>query len=84
MSPTTPTERIAILETLVEAEHFANEKRDRDIADINSKLDELLALRNKGLGAFWLATSLVGVGAISVFYKVLTWLGLLPPGTGHG
>ena len=29
-------------------------------ADMNAKLDDLLALKNKGLGAFWLASIFIG------------------------
>jgi len=43
---------------------------------ITEKLDELLALRNKGAGAFWLATSLAGVGAISIVLQILHFFGM--------
>lgn len=62
----TQGERIASLETqvsLMRAEQIAT----------NAKLDELLALRNKGLGAFWLATSLLGTGIVGIFATVYGW-----------
>lgn len=36
--------------------------------EVNNKLDDLLALRNKGVGAFWLASSLMGTGVLSFIY----------------
>jgi len=39
--------------------------------EMNQKLDELLALRNKGIGAFWLASALVGTGIIGVIISIL-------------
>lgn len=50
---TTDVERLASLETRMEAA----EERDKEIL---SKLDDLLALKNKGMGAFWLASILIG------------------------
>jgi len=32
---------------------------------MNGKLDDLLALKNKGAGAFWLASALMGTGIVS-------------------
>jgi hypothetical protein len=63
------TERLAIVETQV-ASILAGQE------DHGAKLDDLLALRNKGLGAFWLATSLAGIGAISIIAQVLSWFGV--------
>lgn len=40
-----------------------------EIHGINTKLDELLALRQKGMGAFWLASALVGTGVMGF----ITW-----------
>lgn len=39
-----------------------------DVSEMNRKLDDLLALRYKGIGAFWLASSLVGSGIIGFLY----------------
>lgn len=44
------------------------------VEDMNHKLDELLALRYKGAGAFWLAATLIGTGIVGVFTQLLTWL----------
>jgi hypothetical protein len=60
-------ERLAILETKVDA-------ADRHLKDMNDKLDELLALRHKGIGAFWLASALTGTGIIGAVSLLWEWL----------
>ena len=40
-----------------------------DVAEIKAAVKELTELRTKGMGAFWLATSLFGVGV----YLFLNW-----------
>lgn len=60
----TQAERIAALETQME---FIK----AELTESNRKLDDLLALRNKGAGAFWLMTSLFGaslMGFVSLFF----------------
>lgn len=59
-------ERIAILET--EVAHTREE-----IKKMSEKLDDLLALRNKGVGAFWLASTLIGTGVIGVLSIIIGW-----------
>lgn len=62
----TQGERIASLETqvsLMRAEQI----------ETNKKLDELLTLRSKGLGAFWLASTLLGTSIIGVIASVFGW-----------
>jgi hypothetical protein len=49
--------------------HTANEFKE-----LNTKLDELLALRNKGAGVFWLASSLIGTGIVGVIIQLITWI----------
>ena len=41
--------------------------------ELKDKLDELLTLRNKGIGAFWLASSLIGTGIVGLFFQLLHW-----------
>lgn len=36
------------------------------VASMDAKLDELLALKNKGMGAFWLASILIGAAFTAV------------------
>ncbi len=62
----TDRERIAILET-----QRAEDKKKLDSMD--EKLDQLLALRNRGLGAFWLASALFGTGIIGVLGTFFDW-----------
>jgi len=47
-----------------------NERFDR----IEKKLDDLLALRNKGAGVFWLISILVGTGIMTAGAQFLGWL----------
>lgn len=63
----TEGERIATLETLV-ALH-----RD-ELREVNRKLDDLLSLRDRGLGAFWLAASLIGTGVVGTVLTFISWL----------
>lgn len=62
----TEAERIASLETLVDI--IREEQKET-----NRKLDELLTLRNKGAGIFWLITILVGTGIFGILSNILTW-----------
>lgn len=41
---------------------------------ISDKLDDLLAMRNKGIGAFWLASSLIGTSIVGFILNVIDWL----------
>jgi hypothetical protein len=71
-------ERLAIVELKLEQYSLqcARERAETksDISAMDAKLDELLGLKNKGMGAFWLASSLLGtslIGAVSFF---LSWM----------
>jgi Tfp pilus assembly protein PilO len=41
----------------------------------NKKLDELLALRNKGAGVLWLIGGIVSTGLFGIFSQVFHWFG---------
>ena len=41
--------------------------------ETNDKLDELLAMRNKGIGAFWLASTLLGTGIVGFVVQFIDW-----------
>lgn len=73
----TEAERIARLETemvqLKVAHQEAEAERKAHWDEVNKKLDELLALRNKGVGAFWVASSLLGTGILGLFWEVIGW-----------
>ncbi len=47
-----------------------SEKRHKGMDD---KLDQLLSLRDKGLGVFWLASTLTGVGILGFIGQVFDW-----------
>jgi hypothetical protein len=63
----------ANIERLARLEEQVSELRNR-VDSMDAKLDELLALRYKGAGAFWLAAALIGtgiVGSITQFFHYL-------------
>lgn len=68
MSQNNPTihERLAVLEerSLVDR---------TKLNEINGKLDDLLDLRNKGMGAFWLASALIGVVFAVMGSTIVGW-----------
>lgn len=63
----TQGERIMALEVEVK-------QLKEDVQSMNGKLDDLLALRNKGAGAFWLASALFGTTLIGVVAVILNWI----------
>lgn len=62
----TQAERLARLEERVNA-------LEGKVDNMNDKLDELLALRNKGAGVFWLASTLIGTGIAGAFFQIMSW-----------
>jgi hypothetical protein len=75
---TTQGERLVRVETEVKAlkESFESHKdhTDRQFEELKEKLDDLLALRNKGVGVFWLASGLLGTGIVGVLFQLISWL----------
>lgn len=75
---TTQSERLVSVEVEVRElkkafeEHKTETKNN--FTEINEKLDDLLALRNKGAGVFWLASGLLGAGLLSGFWQFVAWL----------
>lgn len=67
MSVSVYGERIARLEERVN-------DLDTRMARIEDKLDELLALKNKGAGAFWLVSLIAGSGLIATVLELARWL----------
>lgn len=61
------TERIAVLE--VEVKHLR-----KTVEETNAKLDSLLELKSKGVGAFWLASALLGTGIVSALTTFISWM----------
>lgn len=73
-------ERIARMEVEVQelkrsfSEH--KEATEKRFDEINEKLDSLLTLRSKGMGAFWLASLLFGTGIIGAMVKLFHLFGV--------
>lgn len=65
--PASQAERIAALEVRVG-------KMIEEQKEINQSLRDLLELRNKGVGAFWLASSLVGTGVVGAVLALIEWI----------
>jgi hypothetical protein len=74
----TGEERIAVLETRFEelSKKFdAHETETRaENALLDHKLDSLLEIKNKGVGAFWLASALMGSGIIGLIVSFVQWM----------
>lgn len=62
----TQGERIAKLETKVD-------RIEATVDSMDKKLDDIIAGRNKGLGAFTLAASLMGTGIIGILGRLFGW-----------
>lgn len=60
-------ERLARLEVIVERMEKEQLEASLERRSQTAKLDELLALRHKGVGAFWLASALLGTGIVGFF-----------------
>lgn len=60
-------ERIAVLEVRMA-------KVEDQQQQILNKLDELLLFRAKGVGAFWLASALLGTGIVGTVVTLIEWI----------
>lgn len=67
MSNNTQAERITALEVQV------GDCRS-EIRELGNKIDELLALKNKGMGAFWLASIIIGGVFTGLVTLVSDWI----------
>lgn len=72
MEPT-DKERLAVLEEKTRV-------IDETQKEIVAKLDQLLGLKHKGVGAFWVMSAITGTGIIGVVYSFIDWL----KGVSHG
>lgn len=59
-------QRISVLETKMEALAETSER-------VEEKLNELLQLRSKGVGAFWVASTLLGSGIMGSLLVFIDW-----------
>jgi hypothetical protein len=55
-------------------EHKADTKEE--FASINKKLDDVLSLRNKGAGVFWVFSLVFGSAGVAGFVQLLHYLGI--------
>ena len=67
-------ERVTRLETEVKQVLENQAALKGTIEDVHVKLDDLLALKNKGMGALWFASALVGTGVVSFFWLFVDWI----------
>lgn len=75
---TTSAERLVTVEVEVRElkkafEEHKNETKE-ELSEVNRKLDDLLTLRNKGAGIFWLVSGLFGAGIVGAFWQFIQWL----------
>lgn len=62
-------------ERLARVEEQVNELRTK-VDSMEEKLDQLLELRAKGAGAFWLAAALLGTGIVGCVVQFLHYIGI--------
>lgn len=62
----TQGERIAVMENRLA-------QLEKTVGAIDAKMDELLALRQKGAGVFWLASVLFGTSLAALMTYVASW-----------
>jgi len=61
-------QRITVLEQEVKTLNVEVNELKEDNKKILGKLDELLELRSKGMGVFWILSGLFGTGIVGLFY----------------
>lgn len=66
--------RLALLEERMEKLMVTLESKEEDLLRIEGKLNELLTLKNQGMGAIWLASLLLGSGLIAGITTFITWI----------
>lgn len=66
----TEGERIAILETRFTQIQVDQLSTNAKLANIEIQLEQLLTLKDKGMGALWLASIIFGSGLIGLVYMV--------------
>lgn len=71
---TTDAERLATLESEVRQIIRSQAELKREFKTIDEKLDDILALRNRGAGVFWFMSALAGTGVISGVIALLEWV----------
>lgn len=78
MNDVVTAERIAVLESQVEhlnAQFILDRaERKQELSELGDKLDELLSLKDRGAGAFWLFGIIFGSGIIGVVTALVSWI----------
>lgn len=69
----TNAERLTKLEVEMKQVMANQDKFEIVCTDISSKLDSLLTLRHKGVGAFWLASLLMGTGILGFLHALMDY-----------
>lgn len=69
----TTVERLTKLENQVSTILDTQTAIKKDIEGMKAKLDELIAIKQKGVGAFWLASILFGTTIVGFFTKFVDW-----------
>lgn len=77
MSDTDLVARLAVLEVKVDQWHqqCATDRAEAKVQynSLDSKIDELLTFRAKGVGAFWLASTVLGTSLVGALSVVFNW-----------
>lgn len=67
-------ERTAALEARLTIYEQHASSRDQTLKEMDQKLDALISLRDKGFGAFWLASAVFGTGIVGAVTAIWHWL----------
>lgn len=70
----TLSERVAVAESRIAAWEAQAAIRDHKLDKMDSKLDDLISLRDKGFGVFWLASTIFGTGIVGGITALWHWL----------
>lgn len=65
--PRNPNERLAVLETQVL--HLT-----KLVNEMDGKLDQLVELRARGVGAFWVASAIFGTSIVGTLLSLWHWI----------
>lgn len=74
MTGFTHAERLTAVEVRVQNLEVKVDELKATVSEVDKKLDNLLALKNKGAGAFWLASALLGTGIVSFALTLFHYL----------
>ena len=65
--------RLSLLEQRVAQMEKSIETTKTSITHMDGKLDQLLELKAKGMGAFWLVSLIFGSGVLASIVSAITW-----------